>query len=469
MNRLAKRPLGLFALAALLACMGLLGGAGAPVQTVHAQAPAGTTPCDPVFERTIKPLKTEQGGTLDVEVKFDYNCAQRGSEVKMNVMLVIADNIPEDFNEVAALERNMRAGLRTFINQLPWDNGSSMGLILYDSIVQPRSPLRSGEEQRQVMLQLASTFRVQRGRDSSGFDGAVFKAYQQLPTQVQDEINVIVAFDSGAPNLTIGAGCRQADRVGVIIAGIQIPAAGGRMAPCMNHSLSSATNNNGEKLEEVFESLGKALFKGDNIDQVIITDYLDGQFVEYLAGSSQPVPGVNVFGDDWEWEMAGGRNPPGGRSLSYQLKVKKDDPGLVPAVKPLSYGAEAFLRYASGIQVRLPLDTPEQCVSAAGKLVEQCGTWNSPTATPTPTDEPLPTDEPTETPVPGSETATPTDEPATDTPDPPTPTPTTDLPTDTPEPATVTPEPATETPVPPTSAPGIYLPMLFRGHELVEP
>ena len=71
-----------------------------------------------------------------------------------------------------------------------------------------------------MMLQLASTFRVQRGRDSSGFDGAIFKAYQQLPTQVEDEINVIVAFDSGAPNLTIGAGCRQADRVGVIIAGI---------------------------------------------------------------------------------------------------------------------------------------------------------------------------------------------------------------------------------------------------------
>ena len=142
MNRLARRPLGLLVLASLLACLGMLGGAGAPVEMAHAQGQAGTTPCNPVFERTVKPLKTEQGGTLDVEVKFDYNCAQRGSEVKMNVMLVIADNIPEDFNEVAALERNMRAGLRTFINQLPWENGSSMGLILYDSIVQPRSPLR---------------------------------------------------------------------------------------------------------------------------------------------------------------------------------------------------------------------------------------------------------------------------------------------------------------------------------------
>jgi hypothetical protein len=460
-RRIGIRSCGLLAFVLALA---LFAAGDSHVAPVSAQTGGESAiPCNPKFARNSSPLKVEQGGTVDVEVKIEYNCRSRDTQKVINLMLVVSDNINEDFNSKTAIERNLRAGLGSIINQLPWSNGSKAGLVIYNDTALTRSPLRQGIEQRDALIQLTKNFRINRGTGSTGMDNAMLQAWKQLPTQIAGEINMIVLFDSGANPYALGNACRLAERSGVIMAGVQLPRAGGRIGWCMNAGLWTATDNDGSNLEEIFEKVGESLFKGDNIEEVIVSDYINCQWANVVPGSSSPVAPINPFACDFEWSIRGASSTPaGGLALTYQLKITDDDPSLVPEIRTISDGAEAFVRYASGAQLRIPLNVDTMCIAGAGKLQDHCGGFVPPTPSPTATIEEPPTDTPeppTETPTRGPETDTPTPEPATDTP--------------TPEPATETPTDLPDTPVPDTATPtaeptrngAIYLPFLLGDHD----
>ncbi len=444
----------------------MLTAAAATAQPTRAQEPPEQIPCSPSFSRSMMPLTVEQGGTADVAVHIDYDCRQRSQQTIINVMLVINSAVPDDFNNVAGLERQLRAGLGGIINLLPWENGSRMGLVLFDDDALVRSTLRSDPGgtggHRQALSQLAQNFQLGTG-SAAGFDQAISLAYRQLPVLQEGEVNAIVAFHAGPNDLTVGNWCRQADRVGVTITGVQVASGGGLMGPCMNAGLRTVPDD-GTDLDTAFEDIGNALFRGDTIDQVLITDAMRGQYIDYVQGSSNLVEPTNPFAQDYEWELPGGNNPPGGRTLTYQIRILDDDPGLAPDQLELSLEARAFIIYASGSQQDFDLHLPRVCLARSGMLAEDCGSFETPTPTPSATLD-LPTQPPTETSTPGPATETPV---ATVTP---TPSATLPGPTATPTIHATTTAPVTEPPTatdPPHSW-SIHLPLLLGDAEPAMP
>ena len=400
-------------------------------------------PCGFTHSKTANPIMVEVGQDTEIKVKFNYDCGRETT--KANVMMTACKAVPPGFNRGVTLAENMRAGMNVLVDKIPFNQGSQAGMVVFDAMAFVRAPLTNNPADRQRLLNEIKTFRIG-GDTCSSVNDAIFEAYKQLPTQIENTNNFIVLFDSGAPPNT-ACDASRATNVGVEIAVIQMPVAGGRWCPCSTMGCFTAADDVGSNLPELFEAVTDRIVRGTQINRVEVPEDLDTQLSEMVANSwskapfQQPPPAFLGYA----WEYASNPHPPQGWELTYRVKIK-DDGAIAPA-KDVFYeqGGSFLLDTAGGGIERVVMDRPKLCIARPGQLQADCASWaltQTPAATATQvvtgTDTPTPIASLTPVPTVVTDTVTPI---VTDT--------ATEIPTETDD----------------STEPEIYLPILYREFE----
>ncbi len=459
-------PVLMAAILALLGFAGLNGAAASgPVAPLQGgEEPPEERPCGIVFDRTLEPRVVKQGDQITVRVNYDYKCAQRSR--KVNIILAVADTLSQDVNprDGVSILNNLKRGLKDFANRVNYSNGSCIGLIVFSTTSMPLMPLQCGAAARdEILRRIDNNLRLKPSGSVNGLGEAIRDATQQLPVDDKTQDNLIVMFDSGAPETTAteeripvptGQACEVAHRGGVEFAAVQMALAQSRLNSykCITQGMWTSRQADGKDLQEVWNAAAEALLYGDKMNDASYCDYFNRQLFEFIPGSASPRdPDEDDPFSGICWNFKASTHRPGGQSIEYSMRVKDDDPGLAGQKIELGDEAVLYFNFVSGADLEYFLPNPQVCIYEKGKP-EFCD--NFPPAVPTATpDVPAPT-----------ETATgprPTDTPVAP---PPTDTPSVPSPTDTPEPPSTevpTQEPATAVP---TQAPqrSIYLPSLER-------
>ncbi len=459
-------PVLMAAILALLGFAGLNGAAASgPVAPLQGgEEPPEERPCGIVFDRTLEPRVVKQGDQITVRVNYDYKCAQRSR--KVNIILAVADTLSQDVNprDGVSILNNLKRGLKDFANRVNYSNGSCIGLIVFSTTSMPLMPLQCGAAARdEILRRIDNNLRLKPSGSVNGLGEAIRDATQQLPVDDRTQDNLIVMFDSGAPETTAteeripvptGQACEVAHRGGVEFAAVQMALAQSRLNSykCITQGMWTSRQADGKDLQEVWNAAAEALLYGDKMNDASYCDYFNRQLFEFIPGSASPRdPDEDDPFSGICWNFKASTHRPGGQSIEYSMRVKDDDPGLAGQKIELGDEAVLYFNFVSGADLEYFLPNPQVCIYEKGKP-EFCD--NFPPAVPTATpDVPAPT-----------ETATgprPTDTPVAP---PPTDTPSVPSPTDTPEPPSTevpTQEPATAVP---TQAPqrSIYLPSLER-------
>ena len=465
MSRLHQKWMAPVMMAAILALLGVAGlhraaADGPPTPLQGGEEPPEDRPCGITFDRTLEPRVVKQGDQITVRVNYDYKCAQRSR--KVNIILAVADTLGADVNprDGVSIGNNLKRGLKDFANRVNYSNGSCIGLVVFAATAMPLMPLQCGAEARdEILKRIDNNLRLKPSGAVNGLGEAIRDATQQLPVDDKTQDNLIVVFDSGAPEtgsseeripVPTGQACEVAKRGGVEIAAVQMAWAQGRLIAykCITQGMWTARQSDGKDLQEVWNAAAEALLYGDKMNEATYCDYFNRQLFEFIPGSASPRDPDDddpFSGVCWTFKAATHR--PGGQSIEYSMRVKDDDPGLAGQKIELGDEARLYFNFVSGANLEYFLPNPLICIYEKGKP-EFCN--NFPPATPSATPDMPPTVAPTVAPTQAPPTETATGPGPTDTPVGP-------APTDTPEPPTTEPPTAVPTVAPQRT---IYLPAL---------
>jgi len=465
MSRLHQKWLAPVMMAAILALLGVAGlhraaADGPPSPLQGGEEPPEERPCGITFDRTLEPRVVKQGDQITVRVNYDYKCAQRSR--KVNIILAVADTLGSDVNprDGVSILNNLKRGLKDFANRVNYSNGSCIGLVVFAATAMPLMPLQCGAAARdEILKRIDNNLRLKPSGAVNGLGEAIRDATQQLPVDDKTQDNLIVVFDSGAPEtgsseeripVPTDQACEVAKRGGVEIAAVQMAWAQGRLIAykCITQGMWTARQSDGKDLQEVWNAAAEALLYGDKMNEATYCDYFNRQLFEFIPGSASPRDPDDddpFSGVCWTFKAATHR--PGGQSIEYSMRVKDDDPGLAGQKIELGDEARLYFNFVSGANLEYFLPNPLICIYEKGKP-EFCN--NFPPATPSATPDMPPTVAPTVAPTQAPPTETATGPGPTDTPGGP-------APTDTPEPPTTEPPTAVPTVAPQRT---IYLPAL---------
>ena len=466
----------LFIVAGVLAAMSLAGGRPSIERSVAAAQPKptgsdeGPVPCDPKVKRTVDKQIVQEGDTIRVTVEYSYACSS--DTKKINFMLVVenTENLrgPRDQRL-----KNVKEGLKSFVNQVDFSNGSKVGLELYADDFSVRMPLRGESGQGNVkedMLSQISRIQTKPIGNSAGAGPAIRDATGQLPIGVisPNFINVMLIVDAGAsetskPLINRADACNAAKDSGVIIGVVALKDAGYRMYNCASPGwFKFSQSDEAAEVTGFFSEFSDKLLRGMQATKDEYEDNQDATF-EYVVGSGNPRDPDLTLGSDYVWKFTTQPGRPVSRRVMYDVKAAELGESQVV---PLSI--ESFLNLSfttSNRSVQMP--NPDICIYTAEKP-EFCDAFRSQLTATAQAVVATPTTGPTSAPP----TAGPTDVPPTPTDVPPTPTegPTVIVPT-LPPPPTHAPPTATLPTIPtrlptPTIANGIYLPLCLYNYDL---
>ncbi len=426
MSHAFRRSAALLGVVVFVALLGIAGPGSAPLpasaqgtRATNTPIPEGPMPCDPSGRRTVDPRVVEQGGEVEVNVHYNFNCT--GEDRKINVMLVVENTTYLGGPRNQALQ-NVKEGLLRFVNQINYLNGSKGGLILYAGDYTVRVILRDGAEGKQSLLDAIGRISVEPVGSSSGAPAAIRAATGLLPTGAENPegvTNVLFVVDAGAPvlqppMLTLQTACNAAHEAGVHVMTVGLENAGYRFAFCATNGWARYDPSpDARGFPTIADELAESLVKGQKAGSAEVFESLSSA-IEMLP-NAQPFAPDNPFGNDFQWTFTG-NPPPSGQDLRYRLKLI--DTAIQNEIFSPSFQSDLTLFYNNGQYrtLRLPMD--DICVYKTGDP-SFCDGFPPPVVeTPTPSETPIGVT-PSATHTPGS--ATPT---LTDTPDVPTLTPT---------------------------------------------
>ncbi len=464
MSRTQEKWLAPLMMVAILACLGLAGlqsvAADSPPRPLQGgEEPPEERPCGIVYDRSLEPRVVKQGDNITVRVHYDYKCASRAR--KVNIILAVADTLGADVNprDGVSILGNLKRGLKDFANRVNYSNGSCIGLVVFAANAMPLMPLQCGPDARvEILNRIDNNLRLKPSGSVNGMGEAIRDSTQQLPVDNPLEDNLIVIFDSGAPETTAteeripvptGQACEVAHRGGVEVAAVQMAWAQGRLIAykCITQGMWTSRQTDGKDLQEVFNAAAEALLYGDKMSETTYCDYFNRQLFEFIPGSASPRdPDEDDPFSGICWNFAANTHRPGGQAIEYTMRVKEDDPGLDEQKIELGDEAVLYFNFQSGNNMEYFLPNPVLCIYDKARP-QFCDNFPPVTPTTAPPTETASAPVPTDTPPPATDVPTATTGPA---------------PTDTPEPPTKVPPTATPD-VPPTQQPDggkIFMPAL---------
>jgi hypothetical protein len=300
MSEFSRRLAVMVAAMTLLAVFGLVGSASspAPVSAQSATAtpiPEGPIPCDPSANRTIDPRVVEQGGEMEVSIRYTFNCT--GEDRRINVFLVIENTSYLRGPRNQALT-NVKEGLLRFVNQVNYLIGSRGGLTLYAENYTNRVTLVGGNEGKQSLLEAIGRISVEPVGNSAGAGAAIRDATGRLPTQAEDPgaTNVLFIVDAGAPvttqpGITLATACHAAEEAGVHVIVVGLEMAGYRLGGCATSGWARYDPSpDARGFPDIADELAEALVKGQKADT--------SEILEALSSAVEMLPGAQPFEPD---------------------------------------------------------------------------------------------------------------------------------------------------------------------------
>jgi hypothetical protein len=234
---------------------------------------------------------------------------------------------------------------------------------------------------------------------------------------------VLIFVDAGAaittrPLIDLPSACKAAKDAGVTVVVVGLKAAGYRNGGCATSGWARASaDDDAADFPDIMDQIGVDLLKGMQAQGYEYVDAKRHDF-EYVTGSAQPdVPTVDPLGD-LSW-LYNDQLPPGGRQITYKIKVPDAAVGngyYVDTIQKPSLSAALWLYYTGGAPARpYSLPNPEICIHQVGDASFCDNAFVTPSPVPSaspPTETPGVTDTPTPTPTTVvADTATPTDVP----------------------------------------------------------
>jgi hypothetical protein len=357
-----------------------------------------TLRCDPHATREVEPLVLEEGQAASVRATFNYTCTADTSVVAFVIAVENSDRIQPPGFGGRNLTANIREGLRDFINEIDFDNGSMGGFIVYSASSQVRVELGGGSSARQSLLTAAATFPAPGSPSGRGAADAITTATAMLSGDAvpANAAKVLLVVDLGAPwgtEATVQSACTAARDAGILLSVMSVDTAEQRMEPCATEGLFRYSGRpGGDDIPEKVRALGQGFAHANQVQSAQLTDQLE-QGMRYVDGSAVPEPSL-VFAGEIAWDFLP-PPPAGGYVVTYEVAADRPGGDLT-----LSVDAVLQLLYGDGTAAEVMLPNPEVCVYPRGQP-DACrgfGATPSPTAPPDePTDEaptPTPTLEP---------------------------------------------------------------------------
>lgn len=441
-----------------------------------AQGSEGPIPCDPVVTRRVSKQVVKAGEEFSVQVEYYYKCTNTKRRVNF---IILVENTPylrggdptekplvdgAAAPEVGGMLNSVKNGLKQFVNDVDFGNGSVGGLTLFADDYSNRVTLQGTEAGRENILKGIDLINANSQGGASGLAGALRHAVGKLPERTEVATNAVILVDAGAilfsngPKLSeLQDSCQIAKDNNVLRIVVGLPAAGNRLQGWCSDWMYVVRDPNGKDLVGpggIFDQISARLIRGAKADGAEYSDRLNGFFFDYVPGSGKVdgrvVDPAVISGNELSWTL-NTDPPPGGRLIEYKVKAYDDS---IEGKQNLSMQAQLTMLFPGGLTPGLAAPNFEMCVYTTARpnfcdshSLMLTATAMAPTAGTPPTITPT---------VPATESPTATETPtATDTP-----TPTTPAPVDTPRPTE--PPSATPTDVGPEGL--IYLPLVMRAH-----
>ncbi len=453
-----------FAPAAVCAILALVAMSPTPVSAARIAQGAptpepigdGPTPCDMEGEHLVSTRVVEEGGTIDVEASYSFDCSNEETR-KVDMMFVVEDT---GFLRAAAGGReplnNLKDALTRLALNLDPHNGTRFGLTRYAEDPFTIVAISSGVEGVDELNRQIQRIRGDLG-GASGAAKAIRAASGQLNAVAREDKTVpslMIVVDAGAPPVGDAAlevenwitSCRAARAEGVTVVTIALFESYGRMRDCASRGwYFRSASEEGADLPAIFEGLGDRIFNNKQVDNIDYNDFLQSAFYKYQDFSGDPREPDNViFGSDITWSEAIGAGQRGSFRYRYKIDTREGSGGFRSPIT-IDPGPQIAMFFGDGAIETILLENQEICIFRTGNRERDCGDFElgltatpvaatataaallTPVATETPDGPP-----PMETPVTPEPSDTP-DGPATsETPDVPDPTDTSE-PVETPE------------------------------------
>jgi hypothetical protein len=237
-------------------------------EVVGLAAPASAAPrqalrCNPQARRVIEPLVLEEGFSFEVKVHYDYSCPE-GTQPVVFVLAVEGSDMlrPMGFMGREVLG-NVQDGLKAFVEEIDFANGSLGGMIIYTANASVRVPMGGGETTKDALI-AASDALSPGGASARGAAEAVTTSKEMLTSADAPDgaFKVIVLVDVGASvgdeEEVIGT-CEAARADGIHVSVMALRNAETRLMPCSEEALYRQSAREGaqdvpEKLREMGSS-----------------------------------------------------------------------------------------------------------------------------------------------------------------------------------------------------------------------
>ena len=423
----------------------------------------GPKPCDLEGEHLVSTQIVEEGGSIDVEASYSFDCSDEETR-QVDLMFVVEDT---GFLRLEAGGRepanNLRDGLTRLALNIDPHNGSRFGLTRYAEDFFTIVAITTGVDGIDELNRQIERIRGNLG-GLSGAAKAIRAASGQLNATAREDKTVpslMVIVDAGAP--TVGdpslaienwiTSCRAAWAEGVTTVVVSLFASAGRMRACASRGwYFRSASEEGADLPAIFTSIGDRVFKNKQVDTIDYNDFLQSAFFKYQDFSGDPrEPDSRLFGSDLTWSESVSSNQRGTYRYRYTIDTLEGSGGFRSPIT-IDPGPQLAMYFGDGSIETILLENQEICIYRPENRERDCGPFEVGL---------------TATPLAATATAlalTPTPD-ASDTPDIPTPT-ETEVPVDTPG----IPDP-TETSEPdetPTGEWKIYLPLVLKQHTISE-
>ncbi len=419
-------------LALATACLTVLVIAGLAATDNSTKAEEVTLPisCDPVLDRTIDPLIVDQGGEVDVSIRYNYRCT--GQNRRVNFFLLVENTPALRPGGKLTLLNNLKKGLTNFVNSVDYGNGSMGGMTLYAASYQNRVTLQGGQTGRQNLLDAIGLISTEPAGGLAGVPGAVRDAHERLPDNAgPDTTNVLLIVDAGAqidpngPTLSdLGTSCKVANANTLMVL-VGLRPAQNRLAGfnCVDSGwFFYSPTEDGSDLPALFNNIAEKLIKGKLASSNEYYEALNSADFQYVVGSGVPQEPYNPWGSEYSWSFP---NPgPAGQVIRFRAKVVTENVPVGGLMSVVADRAELCLLYKDGTQQCGPAPNPGVCIRRRG-VTSDCAGYRAtltpgmppttaPTGPPTATEtarptEPLETETPTEQPTVEPSTPTPTE------------------------------------------------------------
>lgn len=436
----------------------------------------GPTPCDMKGEHLVSTRVVEEGGTVDVEASYSFDCSNEETR-QVDLMFVVEDT---SFLKTADGGREPLNNLKDAMTRLALNldpyNGTRFGLTRFGADPFTIVAITTGVEGVDELNRQIERIRGDLG-GVSGAAKAIRAASGQLNAVARPDLTVpslMIVVDAGAPPVGDPAlevenwitSCRAARAEGVTVVTVALFESYGRMRDCASRGwyFRSASEEGGD-LPAIFEGIADRIFKNKQVDNIDYNDFLQSAFYSYQDFSGDPrEPDSRLFGSDLTWSEDIDSNQRGAFRYRYKVDTLEGSGGFRSPIT-IDPGPQIAMFFGDGSIETVLLENQEICIYRPGNRERDCSAFElGLTATPiaaTATAAALLTPVASETP----------DAPPTDTPETPEPSATPEGPDPTPSETPDVPAP-TETEAPPVETPGgtsyIYVPFVVKNYSLTE-